>query len=179
MLAKVQSGAVYGVDAYTVEIEVNAGNGDTQVVVVGLPDAAVKESKDRVWTALLNSGFLPHRGRTTVNLAPASLRKSGASLDLPIAIGVLAAAGALENEPSGGLAFIGELALDSRLRPIGGALAQVLALRDAGCKSVVVPEACASQAALAPGVDVIGAPDLAAVLGHLLGTQPLPVVSPG
>ena len=90
MLAKVFSGAVYGVDAYEVEIEVHAGYGDPKVIIVGLPDAAVKESSERVWTALTNSGFDPPLVRTTVNLAPADIKKEGPSFDLPIALGMLA-----------------------------------------------------------------------------------------
>ena len=84
MLAKVRSGAVYGVDAYPVEIEVNAGHGEPKIIIVGLPDAAVKESGDRVMTALINSGFAPPMGRTTINLAPADIRKEGPSFDLPL-----------------------------------------------------------------------------------------------
>jgi magnesium chelatase family protein len=90
MLAKVMSAAVQGVDAYSIEIEVNAGHGDPQIVIVGLPDVAVKESKDRVHTALVKSGFRPHLGRTTINLAPADVKKEGPSFDLPIAVGMLA-----------------------------------------------------------------------------------------
>ena len=90
MLAKVMSGAVQGVDAYSIEIEVNAGHGDPQIVIMGLPDAVVKESKDRVYTALVNSGFRPHLGRTTINLAPADVKQEGPSFDLPSAVSVLA-----------------------------------------------------------------------------------------
>ena len=91
MLACVYSGAVYGVNAFTVEIEVSSGRGDPSVVIVGLPDAAVRESKDRVWTALNNSGFNLRLGRTTINLAPADIKKEGPAFDLPIAAGILAA----------------------------------------------------------------------------------------
>ena len=91
MLAKVCSAAVIGIEAYLVEVEVNAGWGDTVVVIVGLPDAAVKESRDRVSTALTNSGFKFPMGRTTINLAPADVKKEGPSFDLPIAIGILGA----------------------------------------------------------------------------------------
>jgi magnesium chelatase family protein len=91
MLAKFYSAAVYGVDAYEIEVEVNDGRGQVAVVVVGLPDAAVKESKDRVTTAVANSGFSwPPRGRTTINLAPADIKKEGPSFDLPIALGMAA-----------------------------------------------------------------------------------------
>ena len=95
MLAKVFSGAVYGVDAYTVEIEVNSGHGEPKTLIVGLPDAAVKESEHRVNTALINSGFLPPKGRVTINLAPANIKKEGPSFDLPIALGMLAASARL------------------------------------------------------------------------------------
>ena len=112
MLAKVCSGAVLGVDAYPVEIEVNAGSGEVNVVIVGLPDAAVRESKDRVWTAISNSGFSPPMGRTTINLAPADTKKEGPSFDLPIAVGVLMAEGELP-EPDKPAALVGELAAGS------------------------------------------------------------------
>src|SRR5690349_10180759 len=90
MLAKIYSAAVYGVDAYEVEIEVNIGPGKPVMVIVGLPDLAVKESRDRVWTAIRNSGYRPSRKRTTVNLAPADIKKEGPSFDLPIALGMIA-----------------------------------------------------------------------------------------
>src|SRR5436853_3710470 len=88
MLAKIYSAAVYGVDAYEVEIEVNGAGGDPNIVIVGLPDAAVKESRDRVTTAIANSGYYWPRGRTTINLAPADIKKEGPSFDLPIALGI-------------------------------------------------------------------------------------------
>src|SRR5476651_2230714 len=97
MLAKVYSAAVYGVDAYEVEIEVNAGAGNSAIIIVGLPDAAVKESRDRVITAITNSGYYWPRGRTTVNLAPADVKKEGPSFDLPIALGMIAVAEELDS----------------------------------------------------------------------------------
>jgi len=131
MLATVYSGAVYGVDAYAVEIEVNAGHGDPQVVIVGLPDAAVKESKDRVYTAILNSGFRPHSGRTTVNLAPADIKKEGPSFDLPIAIGMLASAeDGIRPENLGNYALVGELALSGEVRRVRGVLPIALRARE-------------------------------------------------
>ena len=91
MLAKIYSAAVYGIDAYEIEIEVNADHGDPHIIIVGLPDAAVKESRDRVTTAISNSGYFWPRGRTTINLAPADIKKEGPSFDLPIALGMVAA----------------------------------------------------------------------------------------
>ncbi|PYL32423.1 MAG: magnesium chelatase, partial [Verrucomicrobia bacterium] len=90
MLAKIYSAAVYGVDAYEIEIEVNGAGGDPNIVIVGLPDAAVRESRDRVTTAVANSGYYWPRGRTTINLAPADIKKEGPSFDLPIALGMIA-----------------------------------------------------------------------------------------
>jgi magnesium chelatase family protein len=169
---------LFGVDGIPVEVEVRISSLLPKIDIVGLPEAAVRESAARVRAAICAIGERFPERRVTVNLAPASLRKGGASLDLPIAVGILTAAGAFEGPFPDDLGFIGELALDSRLRPIRGALAQVLALRDAGCAAVVVPQACASQAALAPDVAVLAAPDLGAVLAHLRGREPLPTVRP-
>jgi magnesium chelatase family protein len=145
-----------------------------RVDIVGLPEAAVRESTARVRGAIASLGQpFPDR-RVTVNLAPADLRKRGAGLDLPIALGILAAQSALDAEALRERGFIGELALDGRLRFVRGMLALALALRDAGCREVIVPVAGASQAALAPGIDIFCAPDLASVMAHLLGGQRLP-----
>ena len=119
MLAKVFSFAVNGIEAYPVEVEVNAGWGDTIIVIVGLPDAAVKESRDRVSTALMNSGFKFSLGRTTINLAPADVKKEGPSFDLPIALGVLAASEQLASDQVEKFAMVGELALTGAVGPVG------------------------------------------------------------
>src|SRR2546430_14347891 len=110
MLAKICSAAVNGIEAYPVEVEVNGGSGDTLIIIVGLPDAAVKESRDRVMTALLNSGFRYSFGRTTINLAPADGKKEGPSFDLPIAVGMLAASEQLESDQLENFIMVGELA---------------------------------------------------------------------
>jgi hypothetical protein len=110
MLAKIYSAAVYGVDAYEVEIEVNAGAGDPKMVIVGLPDAAVKESKDRVRTAIANSAYKWSRKRTTINLAPADIKKEGPSFDLPIALGMIAVAEGLNTSAFEKFSFVGEFA---------------------------------------------------------------------
>src|SRR5437868_13281018 len=120
MLSKVCSAAVNGIDAYPVDVEVNAGWGDTIIVIVGLPDAAVKESRDRVTTALHNSGFKFPMGRMTINLAPADVKKEGPSFDLPIAIGMLAASEQLETDQLESYLVVGELALTGAVRPSKG-----------------------------------------------------------
>src|SRR5258707_14238109 len=122
MLSRVCSAAVNGIEAYPVEVEVNAGYGDTIIVIVGLPDAAVKESRDRVSTALSNSGFKFPMGRTTINLAPADVKKEGPSFDLPIAIGMLAASEQINSDQLDNFAMVGELALNGAVRSVKGVL---------------------------------------------------------
>src|ERR1043165_839592 len=129
MLAKIYSAAVYGVDAYEVEIEVNGGHGEIKIIIVGLPDAAVKESRDRVTTAIQNSGYYWPRGRTTINLAPADIKKEGPSFDLPIALGMIAVAQEIDGNPFGKYSFVGELALDGGVRPVKGVLPVALEAR--------------------------------------------------
>ena len=119
MLAKVCSAAVNGIEAYPIEVEVNAGYGDTIIVIVGLPDAAVKESRDRVMTALINSGYAFTFGRTTINLAPADVKKEGPSFDLPIAVGMLAASEQIESGRLDNFVMVGELALTGAVAPVG------------------------------------------------------------
>ncbi|HMO51109.1 MAG TPA: YifB family Mg chelatase-like AAA ATPase [Kiritimatiellia bacterium] len=154
MLAKVFSGAVYGVDAYPVEIEVNAGHGEPKTVVVGLPDTAVKESSDRVWTALLNSAFAPPMGRTTINLAPADIKKEGPSFDLPIALGMLAATEAIPRESLGSYCVVGELALSGEVRRVRGVLPIALMARDQGCRGMLVPLDNTEEAGVVAGLPV-------------------------
>ena len=169
MLAKVYSGAVYGVDAYPVEIEVNAGHGDPSVVIVGLPDAAVKESKDRVHTAIGNSGFRPHVGRTTINLAPADIRKEGPSFDLPIAVGILATQDHLPPDRLVDYAMIGELALSGEVRCIKGVLPVALSVRRAGRRGLIVPVDNAEEAAVVKGLDVFPVKNLREAVEFLSG----------
>lgn len=154
MLARVSSGAVFGAEAYPVEIEVDSGGGEINIVIVGLPDAAVRESKDRVWTAICNSGFQPPRGRTTVNLAPADVKKEGPSFDLPIAIGMLVAGDSLEGAALPGYGMVGELALSGEVRRVRGVLPIAMALRRHGLRGILVPAENAEEAAVVEGLDV-------------------------
>jgi len=154
MLSTVYSGAVYGVDAYIVEIEVNAGHGDPEVVTVGLPDAAVKESRHRVHTAILNSHYRPHIGRTTINLAPADIKKEGPSFDLPIAIGMLHASEEIETDRLHDFALIGELALSGEVRRVKGVLPITILAREKRLKGILVPSDNAEEAAVVEGIEV-------------------------
>src|SRR6187455_495998 len=139
MLAKVCSAAVNGIEAYPVEVEVNAGWGDTIVVIVGLPDAAVRESRDRVSTALTNSAYKVPMGRVTINLAPADVKKEGPSFDLPIAIAMLAANEQVETEQLDRFVIVGELALTGAVRPVKGVLPIALRAKADGKTGVLVP----------------------------------------
>ena len=155
MLSTVCSAAVNGIDAYPVEVEVDAGYGQTVIIIVGLPDAAVKESRDRVTTALGNSGFKFPMGRTTINLAPADVKKEGPSFDLPIALGVLAASEQLETDQFDNFVIVGELALTGTVRPVKGVLSIALHAKSAGKTGVLVPADNAAEAAVVDGLQVI------------------------
>ena len=137
MLSRIYSAAVYGVDAYEVEIEVNAAGGNPRIVIVGLPDTAVKESQDRVTTAISNSGYYWPRGRTTINLAPADIKKEGPSFDLPIALGMIAAAQEIEQDLFADFCFVGELALNGAVRAVKGVLPVALEARRRGKRALV------------------------------------------
>src|SRR6201996_4242278 len=139
MLARVCSAAVNGIDAFTVEVEVNCGYGDSFIALVGLPDAAVKESQDRVTTAMSNSGFKFPMGKTTINLAPADVKKEGPSFDLPIAIGMLAASEQIETDQLDNFVIVGELALTGAVRSCKGVLPIALRAKAEGKVGVLVP----------------------------------------
>ncbi|MEI9897196.1 MAG: YifB family Mg chelatase-like AAA ATPase [Chthoniobacter sp.] len=173
MLAKVYSAAVYGVDAFEVEIEVNGASGNSVIVVVGLPDVAVKESKDRVTTAIQNSGYRWPRGRTTVNLAPADVKKEGPSFDLPIALGMIAVGAEVELLNVEQFCFVGELALTGQVRPVKGVLPVALEARRAGRRAIVVPVENAREAAMVEGIDVYGVRNLREAFEFLTGEKTL------
>ena len=170
MLARVCSAAVNGIEAYPVEVEVNAGWGETLIIIVGLPDAAVKESRDRVTTALGNSGFKFPMGRTTINLAPADVKKEGPSFDLPIALGMLAASEQLETDQLENFIVVGELALTGAVRPVKGVLPIALRARAEGKIGVLVPAENAPEAAVVAGLQVIPLQNLREAAGFLEGT---------
>jgi magnesium chelatase family protein len=155
MLSRVCSAAVNGIEAYPIEVEVNAGYGDTLIVIVGLPDAAVKESRDRVTTALTNSGFKFPMGRTTINLAPADVKKEGPSFDLPIALGMLAASEQIETDQLDHFIAVGELALTGAVRSCKGVLPIAIRARAEGKTGVLVPVENAAEAAVVEGLNVI------------------------
>ena len=169
MLARVCSAAVHGIEAYEVEVEVNCGYGETFIALVGLPDAAVKESKDRVSTAISNSGFKFPMGKTTINLAPADVKKEGPSFDLPIALGMLAASEQMESDQLDHFVAIGELALTGALRSVKGILPIALHAKASGKTGLLVPAENAAEAAVVEGLSVIPIQNLREAVQFLEG----------
>ena len=169
-LAVVRSRALVGVQSPEVQVEVHLANGLPGLHLVGLPQAAVRESTDRVRAALLQAGFEMPSRRITVNLAPADLPKDSGRFDLPIALGILAASAQVPPSSLADLAFVGELSLTGDIRPVRGVLAMLLALQaqDPG-RRLVLPSACAAEAALAPDGGALAAAKLTDVCAHLRG----------
>jgi len=171
MLAKVTSGAVIGIDGYMVDVEVDLASGLPAFDIVGLPDSAVKESRDRVRTAIRNTGYAFPIKRITVNLAPADIRKSGPAFDLPIAVGILMGTGILPTEASKGTFYTGELSLDGALRPVSGVLPMILSARENGLSACFVPAANAEEAALVDGMTVYPVHAIKDLVNHFSGKQ--------
>ncbi len=180
MLAKVYSCAVIGLEGELVEVEVDITRAQNPTTaVVGLPDTAVQESKERVRAAVRNSGLTwPFNSRIIINLAPADLRKEGPSYDLPIAVGILAASGQIVADLEDAV-FVGELSLDGDVRPIHGALPMVALAKKRGKSRAFVPTANAGEAALVAGIEVFPIESLSSLAAHLLGAVPLAAAAPG
>ncbi len=177
MVSKIYSAGTDGISGYLVETEIDVAQGLPSFDIVGLPDAAVKESKERVRSAVKNCGFEVPTRRITVNLAPADKRKEGAVFDLPILIGLLQASGQLLADLSQS-AFIGELSLSGDIRPVYGVLPIIIALRDAGIKRVFVPLDNADEAAIIHDIDIFPAEHVIRVLDHLLNVASIPAAQP-
>jgi magnesium chelatase family protein len=172
MLSKVLSSSVIGIEAHTVEVEVDISNrGLPHFSMVGLPDAAVKESRDRVRAALKNIGFNFPLKQITVNLAPADLKKEGSAFDLPIAIGIIASEGLIDPEALKGYIFTGELSLDGKIKPVRGALSIALLVRGLGLKGLVLPDVNAPEAAVVDKTAVFGMDNLPDVIAFLRGEK--------
>jgi len=174
MLATVVSGAVLGIDAYLVQVEVDIALGLPSFNTVGLPDVAVKESRDRVRAAIKNVGFEFPSRRITVNLAPADVKKEGAAFDLPIAVGILAAVGIIRSDHLSRYAVLGELALDGTIRPIRGALPIAVAVKEQGLDGLILPAGNANEAGVVEGIEVYGVETLPQVIAFLNGELKLP-----
>ncbi|QTA82904.1 Mg chelatase-like protein [Desulfonema limicola] len=169
MLAKVLSSAVTGIDAYLVEVEVDISYGLPSFTTVGLPEASVKESKERVKTAISNSGYSFPDDRITVNLAPANIKKEGTGFDLPIALGILTATGLISQELISQYLILGELSLDGRIKPVKGSLPMALAAKQAEYSGIIVPQDNGSEASVVKGISVFAVENLNQVIDFLRG----------
>ena len=171
MLAKVLSGAIIGIDAYIVEVEVDIAQGLPVFATVGLPEGAVRESKERVKSAIKNSGYDFPPKRITVNLAPADVKKEGAGFDLPIAIGILSALDVVSSRLLDEYLLLGELSLDGRIKSIRGALSLAMTAREKGKKGVLLPKENAEEAAVVQEIEVLGVEVLSEVVDFLNGQK--------
>ena len=167
MLSKIYSSATVGIDAYIVEVETHCEMQVPGFIIVGLPDNAVKESRERVIAAIKNSDLEFPAKKITVNLAPADIKKEGSAFDLPIAIGLLAATEKVNNNLLADTIFLGELSLDGKLRPVKGALPISVEAKKNGIKNIVIPKDSAYEASIVDGVNVYGMNDLSEVVKFL------------
>ncbi|MBQ3816798.1 MAG: YifB family Mg chelatase-like AAA ATPase [Clostridia bacterium] len=172
MFARLNSIGLFGIESYMIEIEADVSNGLPGFDIVGLPDASVKESRDRVRAAIKNCGFKFPVSRITVNLAPADKRKEGAVYDLPILLSVLKASKQLNADMSDSIA-IGEVALDGQVRPVNGVLAMAITARQNGVKNIFVPIENAPEAAVVDGIDVYGINHIKELISHIKGENPI------
>ncbi|MCJ7824783.1 MAG: ATP-binding protein [Anaerolineales bacterium] len=178
MLAKVHAAAVVGLVGEIVEVEVDTTRGMPSFTIVGLPDTAVQESRERVQAAIKNAGLVFPRHRVTVNLAPADLRKEGPAYDLPIALGVLAASEQIQTEWLEGAMAVGELSLDGSVRHVRGVLPMAALAQEEGMKRLFVPAKDSSEASLVRDLEVIPVSSLTELVNHLSGVVPIPPEEP-
>jgi magnesium chelatase family protein len=169
MLSKIYSSATFGIDAYLVEVETNVEKQIPGFTIVGLPDNAVKESRERVTTAIKNNGLEFPKRKITVNLAPADIKKEGSSFDLPIAVGLLVATEDIKELELNETVFLGELALDGKLRPVKGALSISVEAKKKDIKRIILPSESALEASIVDGIDVYGMENLEEVIQFLNG----------
>lgn len=169
MLVKVFGSAVHGINATTVTVEVNIGQG-INFYLVGLPDSAVKESHQRIDAALKNNGLKIPGKQITVNMAPADIRKEGSAYDLTIAVGILAASEQIKNDEVSKYIIMGELSLDGELRPIKGTLPIAIKAKQEGFKGIILPEANAKEAAVVDGLDIYGVSQIKQVIDFFVNS---------
>ncbi|MCA9257063.1 MAG: ATP-binding protein, partial [Phycisphaerales bacterium] len=178
MLVRLHSFTLLGIEAIACEVEVNiAPKGFAEAQIIGLPDAGIKESRERIRTAIYNCGYAPPAKRTLVNLAPADIRKEGPALDLPIALGMLLANEGAVPDTLDQFMIAGELALDGRLRPIKGALSMAMLAREQSMRGVLVPRENANEAGVVDGLEVIPVASLTDAVGFLTEQLPLEPVA--
>ena len=172
MFVRVHTGAVVGIEAVRVTVEVNVAGGGIGLFIVGLPDNTIKESQERVRAAFENSGYKMFAKKTVINLAPADLRKEGSLYDLPIAIGILVATEQLQTTMLDDSMFIGELSLNGRIKPVKGVLPLVAMARESGLKRVFVAEENVAEGAVVDGIEVVGVASLLSLCQIVSGNMP-------
>ena len=177
MFASLKSVGLFGINSYMIDVEADVSNGLPAFDLVGLPDTAIKESRDRIRAAIKNCGFKFPTGRITINLAPADQKKEGSGYDLPIFIDLLLATKQLKADVGDSI-FIGELSLDGKVRPVGGVLAMTITARQNGIKNIFVPLENAAEGAVVDGINVYGVSDVKTLLSHLNGESALPKAQP-
>ncbi len=170
MFSALQSVGLFGIDSYMIKVEADVSGAKPSFDIVGLPDAAVKESRDRVRAAIKNSGFKFPAQKITVNLAPADKKKEGSIYDLPILIAILMASNQLKCDASNSI-FIGEVSLGGKIRPVSGVLAIAITARQNGIQNIFVPKENSAEAAVVEGINVYGVDDVISLISHLLGTE--------
>ncbi len=169
MISMVKSMCLHGLEGYPIEVQVDVSGGLPCFEIVGLPDTSIREAKERVKTAIKNSGFELQSRRIVVNLAPANTKKEGSYLDLPIAIAILLNIGEIQNQNLENIIFIGELSLDGKINKINGVLPICIEARSLGIEKVIVPYENSNEAAIVEGIDVIGVKTLEEVVNYLNG----------
>jgi magnesium chelatase family protein len=173
LLAKILSSAVLGIDAYQVEVEVDISSGLPVFTTVGLPEAAVKESKERVKAAINNSGYIFPDDRITVNLAPADIKKEGTGFDLPIALGILSATGLIPHKSLSRHLVLGELSLDGRVKPVKGSLPMAISGKESGHSGIIVPFDNGREASVVSGISIIPVKTLSQAVDFFRGRSPI------
>ena len=171
MLSKINSMALLGLDGYLIEVQVDVSNGMPCWEMVGLPDTSVKEAKERVKTAIKNSGYEMLSKRIVINLAPADTKKEGSIFDLPIAIGILKDLGEIKNDKLDEIAFVGELSLDGKINRVNGILPMCIEAQKLGIKKLIVPRENAKEAAIVKEIEVLGAENLKQIVKYLNGEE--------
>ncbi len=171
MISKVLSSAVMGVDGYIVVVEVDIASGLPQFTTVGLPEAAVRESKERVRSAIKNCKYEFPQRRITVNLAPADIKKQGSTFDLPISIGILSASGLIKSDLIKQFLIIGELSLDGKVKRVKGVLSSAMCAKNNGLRGIIVPKKNAGEASVVEGIEVIGIDSVQDVVDFLNGNK--------
>ena len=171
MLSKINSMALLGLDGYLIEVQVDVSNGMPCWEMVGLPDTSVKEAKERVKTAIKNSGYEMLSKRIVINLAPADTKKEGSIFDLPIAIGILKDLGEIKNDKLDEIAFVGELSLDGKINRVNGILPMCIEAQKLGINKLIVPRENAKEAAIVKEIEVLGADNLKQVVKYLNGEE--------